>query len=66
MDAGIGRTIPLNTHGIVVYLTKSEWGFLEILMITGGAFFLLAILIEIVKTRDRFLRRNSGSITPYK
>jgi hypothetical protein len=66
MDIRVGRTVPLNTHGIVVYLTNSEHFRLQTLMIIGGACFLVAILIEIVKTRGGFLRPNSGSMTPYK
>jgi hypothetical protein len=59
MDARTGRTIPLNTHGIVVYLTNSENRNLQILPIVGGGLFLLAILIEIVKTRGGFLQPSS-------
>ncbi len=56
LDASQGRIIPLNTHGIVVYLTNSEHLRLQTLMITGVACFVLAILIEIVRTRGQFLR----------
>jgi hypothetical protein len=58
-DMSVGRTIPLNTHGIVVYLTNSEHFRLQALMGASGGCFLLAILIETVKTRGQFLVRSS-------
>jgi hypothetical protein len=64
MDATSGRTIPVNTHGIVVYLTDSENRNLQILPTVGGGLFLLAILIEIVKTRGGFLQPSSKQ-TPF-
>lgn len=66
MDTSIGRTIPLNTHGIVVWLTSSEHHWLLVLMVTGGAFFLLAILIEVMKTGGKFLRPNPRPPSFYK
>jgi hypothetical protein len=59
VDMSVGRTIPLNTHGIVVYLTDSEHFRLQALMGASGGCFLLAILIETVKTRGKFLVRSS-------
>lgn len=64
MDTAAGRTIPLNTHGIVVYLTSSEHRRLDILMIASGGCFLIAILTEVIRTRGQFLSQAPGS-TPF-
>lgn len=55
-DAKSGRTIPLNTHGIAVYITRGEHFRLKALMLATGACFITAVVIEIIKTRGGFLQ----------
>ena len=55
-DVVSGRTVALNTHGIAVYVTNTEYFRLKALMVATGACFITAIVIEIVKTRGRFLQ----------
>ena len=58
-DANVGRTIALNTHGISVYVNQSEDSRLQTLMVASAGCFLLAIVIEVIKTRGKFLTSNS-------
>ena len=44
-----GRLYPLNTHGHIVYLTRFEHTLLYALIFSSAAFFVAAILIDILK-----------------
>jgi len=48
-NSGIGRIYSLNTHGSVVYLNSHEQSLLNSLMIVGGAFFVGAVAIDLLK-----------------
>jgi hypothetical protein len=48
-DAAAGRIYLLNTHGTYVYLTISEHIRLYALIYSGAAFFLIAVLIDVLK-----------------
>jgi hypothetical protein len=60
MDVRAGRTIGLNFHGVVVYLTQQEQDWITLLTALSIGSFVSAIIIQIIRTRGKFLEPGGG------
>lgn len=48
-DPTFGRVYSLNTHGSIVYLTGHEQTLMNSLLVIGGALFVIAVAVDIIK-----------------